>query len=90
MKPNILLACRKSPFFTGKNGSRTIAPEEIYPPTLALTLKLTQTLTLIGRGGQFSLGGNREIIKNKRGKKKIKPKRLCFIKLNKIFRKVEL
>ena len=86
MKPNILLACRKSPFFTGKNGSRTIAPEEIYPPNP----KANPNPNSNREGGQFSLGGNREIIKNKRGKKKIKPKRLCFIKLNKIFRKVEL
>ena len=57
MKPNISLACKKSPFFsTGKNGSKTIAPEEHFPRILALTLKLTQTLTPAGGGEQFSLG----------------------------------
>ena len=44
-------------FATGKNGSRAIAPEEHFTPILALTLKLTQTLTTTGKGrGQFSLG----------------------------------
>ena len=32
-------------FSTSKKGSRTIAPKENIPPILALTLKLTQTLT---------------------------------------------
>ena len=68
-------------FATGKNGSRAIAPEEHFTPILALTLKLTQTLTTTGKGrGQFSLGEitpvktketkNRKEIENNRIKKK--------------------
>ena len=39
------------------DGSRTIAPEENYPPTLTVTVTLTQALTLteVG-GGNFPLG----------------------------------
>ena len=37
-----------------QKGSRTIAPEENYPPALILTLTLNQTPTLTG--GQFSSG----------------------------------
>ena len=86
MKPNISLACKKSPFFsTGKNGSKTIAPEEHFPRILALTLKLTQTLTPAGGGGgsNFLWGivrtpvktketKNRKEIENNRIKKKTK------------------
>ena len=73
MKPNISLACKKSPFFsTGKNGSKAIAPEEHFPRILALTLKLTQTLTPAGGGEQFSLGDCPDPGKNKRNEK---PKR---------------
>ena len=47
---------RKISFFsTGKSGSKAIAPEENFPPILALTLKLTQTLT--PTGGYFLWGG---------------------------------
>ena len=35
------------------SGSRTIAPEENYPPTLNLILTLTETLTLTGGGAIF-------------------------------------
>ena len=73
MKPNISMTCKKSPFFsTGKSGSKTIAPKEHFPQILALTLKLTQTLTPAGGGGQFSLGDCPEPGKNKRNEK---PKR---------------
>ena len=39
------------------SGSRTIAPEENYPPTLNLILTLTETLTLTGGEGNFPRGG---------------------------------
>ena len=64
-------------FCTGKNGSRTIFPEENLPPILALTIKLTHR-----GGGKFCLRGiawtpvkiketkNRKEIKNNRRKKK--------------------
>ena len=57
-----------SSFSTGKNGSRTIAPEENCPLILALTLNLTQTLTPT-EGGQFSLGAiDRTPVKAKKQK----------------------
>ena len=69
MKPNISLACKKSPFFsTGKNGSKTIAPEEHFPRILALTLKLTQTLTPAGGGSNFLWGIVRTPVKTKETK----------------------
>ena len=69
MNPKISLACV---FATSKNGSRTIAPNENFPPILTLTLKLTQTLTPT-REGQSSFGENcPDTGKNERNQK---PKR---------------
>ena len=87
---------RISLFFTGKNGSKTVAPEKKYPPTLTLILTLTQTLTLTGQ--QFSSGtivrtpiktkemkNKKEIKNNRRKKKEIKQKTLSFMKLKQTF-----
>ena len=60
-------------FSTGKISSRAITPEGNCLSTVALTLKLTQTLSLTG--GKFSFGGLlRTTVKTKetKSRKKIK------------------
>ena len=86
MKPNISLACKKSPFF---HCSRAIAPKENFPPILALTLKLTQTLTPIGRAIFF--GGNcPDTSKNKRNEKPVAASKVSLEKrCSEEFRKLQ-
>ena len=77
---------QKLSFFSiDKNGSSIIASEENFPPILALTLKLPQSLTPTERA-IFFRGNCPDTGKNTRNEKP----RLCFIKLNKLFRKLEL
>ena len=67
-------------FSTGKNGSSIIASEENFPPILALTLKLTQSLTPTESAIFF--GRNcPDTGKNTRNEKP----RLSFIKLKQTF-----
>ena len=61
---------RKISFFsTGKNGSKTIAPEENFPPILALTLKLTQPGAIFFGGDCPDSGKNKRNEKPKINKK---------------------
>ena len=87
MNPKISLACV---FTTSKNGSRTIAPNENFPPILILTLKLTQSLTPTGEGqssfGENCLdtGKNKRNQKPKRNKKQYKKEKINKTKKTKV------
>ena len=99
MKHNISLVCKKSSCLPPVKTVLGQLPQRKLPPTLTLTLRLTQTLTLTW--GQFSSGAvvrtpvktketkNRKEIKNNRRKKKEIKQRMFFIKLKQSFIKLK-
>ena len=70
-------------FTTSKNSSKKIAPEENFPPILALTLKLTQTLTPTGRGRGNFLWGELSAHQKKQKKRKTEKKKTVEERKNK-------